>query len=133
VRESVKPKFYLFDTGVVRTLANRIRTPLSDLEKGSLLETFLLHELRAAASYLNLGGEFTYWRTPAGVEIDFIWTRGDVSVGIEIKSSTTWQRKHSSPLHRALEEKMLSKALGCIWGRAICGKDVCGYIVPMLF
>jgi predicted AAA+ superfamily ATPase len=117
VREAARPKFYFFDAGVVRTLANRVRTPLSDLEKGPLLETFLLHELRSAAAYLNIGGEFSYWRTPAGVEIDFIWTRGDAAVAIEIKSSTAWQRKYSSALHRAVEDKVVSRACAVYLGR----------------
>ena len=116
VREAVRPKFYFFDAGVVRTLANRVRAPLSDLEKGPLLETFLLHELRSAMSYLNTGGEFSYWRTPAGVEIDFIWTRGDTAVAIEIKSSTSWHRKDSSALHRAIEGKLVSRACGVYLG-----------------
>jgi hypothetical protein len=25
---------------------------------------------------LNAGGDLSYWRTPAGVEVDFIWRRG---------------------------------------------------------
>jgi hypothetical protein len=57
---------------VTRTLANRVRDKLSDLEKGPLLETYILHEMRSAASYHNAGGEISYWRTPAGVEIGFI-------------------------------------------------------------
>ena len=105
---------------MVRTLANRVRAPLSDLEKGPLLETFLLHELRSAMLYLNTGGEFSYWRTPAGVEIDFIWTHGDTAVAIEIKSSTAWHRKESSALHRAVEDKLVSRACGVFLG----GKDL---------
>jgi predicted AAA+ superfamily ATPase len=117
VREAVRPKFYFFDSGVVRTLSNRIREPLSDLEKGPLLETFVLHEIRSAIAYLNNGGEISYWRTPAGVEIDFVWSRGDTAVAIEVKSAERWQRSYSSALRRALDEKMISRAFGVYLGR----------------
>jgi uncharacterized protein len=116
VREAVRPKFYFFDAGAVRTLANRVRDPLTDWEKGPLLETFLLHELRAAAAYLNAGGEISYWRTPAHVEIDFIWARGDKAVAIEVKSSSQWRSAYSAPLRRAIEEKTISKGFGVYLG-----------------
>jgi predicted AAA+ superfamily ATPase len=116
VRETARAKFYFFDPGVVRTLANRVRDPLHDLEKGPLLETLVLHELRSAIAYLNLGGEISYWRTPAGVEIDFVWTRGDSAVAIEVKGAVHWQRKFSSALHRAMESRMVSKAYGIYLG-----------------
>lgn len=117
VREAVRPKFYFFDTGVTRTLANRVRDKLNDLEKGPLLETYILHEMRSAAAYLNAGGEISYWRTPAGVEIDFIWVRGDTAVAIEVKAATVWRREYSSALSRALEEKLVSRAYGVYAGR----------------
>jgi predicted AAA+ superfamily ATPase len=116
VRESAHPKFYFFDPGVVRTLANRVRDPLHDLEKGPLLETLVLHELRSAMSYLDVGGEISYWRTPAGVEIDFIWSRGDSTVAIEVKGAVRWQREFSSALQRALQAGMVSRAYGVYLG-----------------
>jgi uncharacterized protein len=116
VRESSRAKFYFFDTGVVRTLANRSRDPLTDLEKGPLLETLVLHELRSAAAYLNTGGELSYWRTPAGVEIDFIWARSDTAVAVEVKGASSWRREDSAPMRRALEEKMIARAIGVYLG-----------------
>jgi predicted AAA+ superfamily ATPase len=117
VREAVRPKFYFFDTGVIRTLANRVRDALTDFEKGPLLETYVLHELRSAVAYLNIGGEISYWRTPAGVEIDFIWSRGNTAVALEVKSATQWRREYSSALHGALEQKLVSHACGVYLGR----------------
>jgi predicted AAA+ superfamily ATPase len=116
VREAVRPKFYFFDTGVVRTLANRVRDPLSDLERGPLLETLVLQELRSAVSYLNCGGEIAYWRTPAGLEIDFIWSRADTSIAIEVKAAERWRREYSSPLRRALDEETVSRGYGVYLG-----------------
>ena len=47
VKEARLPKFYFFDPGVVRGVSGRLREPLSDEERGKLLETLVLHELRA--------------------------------------------------------------------------------------
>ena len=131
VREAAKAKFYFFDPGVVRTLSNRVRDPLTDWEKGPLLETLLLHELRAAAAYLNVGGEISYWRTPAGVEIDFIWARGDRAVAVEVKSGAQWRSEYSGPLRRALEEKTISRGYGVYLGtRTLREGEVQIYPVP---
>lgn len=90
---------------------------MTDFEKGPLLETYILHELRSAVAYLNAGGEIFYWRTPAGVEIDFIWSRGDTAVAIEVKAAAQWRREYSSALSGALQQKMISKAYGVYLGR----------------
>jgi len=112
VRERSAPKFYLFDTGVARALTGRIRDPLSDLEVGKLLETFILHEMRAAMWYQNKGGELSYWRSSGGLEVDFVWTRGDRSVAVEVKSSARWEKSHG----RALAELLASGAAGRCYG-----------------
>ena len=82
-----------FDPGVARALAGRVREPLDGVERGFLLETWVLHELRAAISIQNVGGDLRYWRTPAGSEVDFIWTRAKRAVGIEVKASSVWRRE----------------------------------------
>jgi len=119
VREAARAKFYFFDCGVARTLANRVRDRLHDLEKGPLLETLVLHELRSAMMYLNAGGEVSYWRTPAGVEIDFIWTRGASAVAIEVKGAIRWQGELSAVLQRALQDRMASQAYGVYLGSRV--------------
>ncbi len=91
VKEVAHPKFYLFDCGVVRALARRLREPLEAAERGALLETLVLHELRAQIAYSACGGELSYYRTPSGSEVDFIWTRGGHAVGIEVKASPRWR------------------------------------------
>ena len=72
VKEVAHPKFYFFDTGVVRALLQRLREPLEAAERGHMLETLVLHELRAAISIATVGGTIAYWRTPSGSEVDFI-------------------------------------------------------------
>jgi predicted AAA+ superfamily ATPase len=104
VKEVRHPKFYLFDCGVVRALARRLREPLDGAERGALLETLVFHELRAQIAYSGCGGELSYYRTPAGTEVDFVWTRGRSAVGAEVKASARWRPEFSralADLHRA--------------------------------
>ena len=108
IKEVRHPKFYLFDPGVARALLGRIREPLEAAERGALLETLVLHELRAAMSVLNAGGELSYWRTPAGVELDFIWRRGRRAVGIEVKASARWRSEDAAVLRQLMDEKVLT-------------------------
>ena len=98
VKETSHPKFYLFDTGVVRALARRLREPLESAERGALLETLVFHELRAQIAYSVIGGELSYYRTPSGTEVDFVWRRGRLAVGIEVKASPRWRPEHGRTL-----------------------------------
>ena len=116
VKEVASPKFYLFDPGVARALAGRLREPLDGLERGFLLETWVLHELRAATALQNLGGDLRYWRTPAGSEVDFIWTRGKRAVGIEVKSSPTWRHDFGGPLKALVAARIVGKGFGVYTG-----------------
>ncbi|MBA4072638.1 MAG: ATPase [Gemmatimonas sp.] len=108
IKEVRHPKFYLFDPGVARALLGRIREPLEAAERGALLETLVLHELRAAMSVHNAGGDLSYWRTPAGVEVDFIWRRGRRVVGVEVKASGRWRREDTAVLRQLMDEKVLT-------------------------
>ncbi len=118
VREVAQPKFYLFDCGVARALQGLIRDKPHEYEKGALLETLVLHELRAAISYLNCGGEIYHWRTSGGSEIDFIWQRGAKSIGIEIKTSAVWRSDFTKSLRPLLKERKISRAIVVYRGKA---------------
>jgi predicted AAA+ superfamily ATPase len=111
VRETTQPKFYLFDCGVARALQGLAREQPRDSEKGPLLETLILHDLRAANSYLGLAGEIYHWRTSGGSEIDFIWQRGERAIGIEVKNSTTWRPDFGKALRGLLDQNKLSRGL----------------------
>ena len=116
VKEVARPKFYLFDPGVVRALAGLLREPLHPTERGSLLETWILHELRATMEYENLGGQLSYWGTPSGGEVDFVWTRGQRAVGIEVKAGTRWRREYGSTLKELVGAGILDSAHGVFTG-----------------
>jgi len=112
VKEAAHPKFYLFDCGVARALARRLREPLEAAERGTLLETLVHHELRAQIAYAGIGGELTYYRTPSGTEIDFIWARGKLAVGVEVKASARWRPGFS----RALAELRAAGTIQAAYG-----------------
>lgn len=116
VREKQNPIFYFFDTGVVRTILGTARDPLESFERGNLFETFIYNELRAAAHYLDVGGEIFYYRTPAGVEVDLIWSRGRKAIGIEIKSATEWRSEYGKGLNDLLEQGKIQAAYGVYRG-----------------
>ncbi len=116
VKEVASPKFYLFDPGVARALAGRSREPLEGLERGFLLETWVLHELRAAIALQNIGGELCYWRTPAGSEVDFVWTRGRRAVGIEVKASARWRTEFGAALKSLVADGIVDSAFGVYTG-----------------
>ena len=117
VKESASPKFYFFDSGVARALAGRLREPLERDERGFLIETWVLHELRSAMAYHNAGGQLHYWRTPNGTEVDFIWTRGRRAVGIEVKAAEAWRRGFGRPLQYLLESGVIQTGIGVYTGR----------------
>ena len=97
---------------MARALAGRAREPLDGSERGFLLETWVLHELRTAMALHNTGGQLHYWRTPHGSEVDFIWTRAKRAVGIEVKASERWRPEFGAPLKGLLEENIVQKGFG---------------------
>lgn len=113
------PKFFFFDPGVVRAIAGLLHDPVEKSEKGPLLETLVLHELRAWQNVSQCGGQFYYWGTPSGSEVDFVWTRGKISVGIEVKSSTEWKTDYSRTLKGLHHEKVIPSSYGVYLGKNI--------------
>jgi predicted AAA+ superfamily ATPase len=116
VKEVASPKFYLFDPGVVRTLAGRLREPLDAAERGFLLETWILHELRTAMATQDTGGQLHYWRTPSGSEVDFVWTRAAHAVGVEVKAAATWRNEFGASLESLIAQRSLQAAYGIYLG-----------------
>lgn len=116
IKEVAHPKFYLFDCGVARALAGRLREPLDDAERGGLLETLVFHELRARIAYSQCGGHLAYYRTPSGTEIDFVWTRAARSVGIEVKASRRWRQEDGAALADMLRAGTLKRGIGVYLG-----------------
>jgi uncharacterized protein len=100
------PKFYLFDTGVARTLARRIDQALEPktFEYGQMFENFIVTEIHRLLSYKEHQFRLSYLRVSYSQEIDLIIELGDsVAFLIEIKSTDTVNERHAANL--ALFEK----------------------------
>lgn len=85
-----KPKFYFFDTGIVRSLSRRLSVPLLPKTSayGEAFEHFIILECMRLGSYFEPEYRFSFLRTTNDVEIDLIIERpGKPLLCIEIKSS----------------------------------------------
>ncbi len=85
-----KPKFYFFDTGIVRALSRRLSVSLTPKTSayGDAFEHYVLLEIIRLASYFEPDYRFSFILTAAGVEVDIVIERpGKPLLCIEIKSS----------------------------------------------
>lgn len=105
VREAVHPKFYWLDSGIARACAGLLRDPVAADWRGAALETLLFHELRVHNLTAGKHRPITYYRTAAGVEIDFVVETAKRQprqppsvVCIEVKHSERWQSAWESPM-----------------------------------
>ncbi|RPI78845.1 MAG: ATP-binding protein [Desulfobacteraceae bacterium] len=105
VREATHPKFYWFDPGVARAAAGWLRDPPDRTWQGTALETLIFHELRVYNETSRKQRPISYYRTPAGVEVDFIVETGrrtDATppqvIAIEVKRADKWSREWEKPL-----------------------------------
>jgi len=108
-RLSKKPKFYFFDTGVVRTLMRLIEIPLVEKTDafGNAFEHFIITQCTQLSSYQHRNYRFTYLETKDDAEIDLVVERpGKPVLFIEIKSSDNVEERH------LLNLKMLSSDFG---------------------
>ena len=108
VREAAQPKFYWFDPGVARAAAGLVRDPADRMWQGTALETLVYHELRVYNEISRKHRPISYYRTPAGVEVDFIIETAGRRPGnpprvvaIEVKRAERWDRAWDKPM-RAL-------------------------------
>ena len=95
------PKFYLFDTGILRALRRSISRPLTDAnyEYGDLFEHFVISEIRRRAEYQERDFQYSFLRTANDKEIDLIVDRpGLPKAVIEIKSTVSVRNEHVSAL-----------------------------------
>jgi predicted AAA+ superfamily ATPase len=105
VREAAQPKFYWFDPGVARAAAGLLRDPADRTWQGASLETLVYHELRVYNEISRKQRAISYYRTPAGVEADFIVETAGRRPGrpprvtaIEVKRAERWDRSWEKPL-----------------------------------
>jgi predicted AAA+ superfamily ATPase len=100
VREVSHAKYYWFDPGVARAAAGLLDGPVDSGWRGQALETLLFHELRVYNHTSDKHKTISYYRTRAGLEVDFIielerQTPGRKAkiVCVEVKSNRKWDQR----------------------------------------
>jgi uncharacterized protein len=86
---SQHPKFYLFDTGVFRSLRKMGPGDSSSDIEGPALEGLVFQHLRAWVHYTQGRHDLYFWRTKGGVEVDFIVYGEKGFWAIEVKNGHT--------------------------------------------
>jgi uncharacterized protein len=102
-RLSKTPKFYFFDTGVVRTLAGQLSLPMqeSNSSYGEAFEHFVIVQCKNLASYYHRDYKFSYLKTKDDAEVDLVVERpGKDILFIEIKSSNNVESQHLNSLRQ---------------------------------
>ena len=92
------PKFFLFDTGVFRTL--RPSGPLDQPGEigGPALEGLVAQHIRAWIDYSQSSCRLYYWRTKAGSEVDFVVYGKEGFWAIEVKNTRKIRKNDLRPL-----------------------------------
>ena len=84
------PKFYLFDTGVMRALSKTLTVPVERRTSafGRLFEHWIVNETRKIGSYGKRDWTLSYYRTESGAEVDMVIERpGKDPIAVEIKAT----------------------------------------------
>ncbi|KKP66671.1 MAG: hypothetical protein UR68_C0021G0006 [Candidatus Roizmanbacteria bacterium GW2011_GWA2_35_19] len=95
------PKLYFYDTGLVCSLLaikseDQLQThPLY----GNIFETFCVSEIIKQNYNNNLHINFYYWRDKSGNEIDLLYEKGNKTIAVEIKSSSTFAQEFTKELN----------------------------------
>lgn len=101
IRERRLPKWYWCDPGLARVMRGARGAPAAE-ERGALFEGFVAQLLRAYRDYAALCDDIAYWCPERrGTEVDFVLTRGDEHLAIEVKSGAQFNDRWCAGL-RAL-------------------------------
>ena len=88
---SKRPKFYLFDTGIIRAILGRESAPLHAItyEFGMLFESWIINEVWPINSFYKKHLQTFFYRTDDGAEVDLVLVDpARKRYAIEIKSAT---------------------------------------------
>ena len=110
-RKSItRPKYYLFDVGVVNCLTKRGKIQQGSELMGKAFEHFIALELRAWLSYTRQNLTLQYWRSTSQFEVDFVL---GTDLAIEVKATSLVTERHLKGL-RAFKEEGLVSILGVV-------------------
>jgi len=81
-----RPKFYFFDNGVLNGLLNGF--DVSGDRKGVLFEHLVVNQISASCKAKDIPYKLFYFRTRAGLEVDFVLEVEGKTIAIEAKSGS---------------------------------------------
>jgi len=87
-------KIYFCDPGLRNSILNNFLVLDSRMDKGIILENFILNEISK-----HFEGKINYWRTTGKAEVDFILHINSNVVPIEVKSQTNLGKSFFSFIH----------------------------------
>ncbi len=96
------PKLYWTDTGIARLLSER-----NSINDGSLYETAVLSELIKWSSWQTNPPAIHFFRTRAGLEVDFIIYSNRGFIAIEAKASSKAHRQDARSINDLIEKSRL--------------------------
>lgn len=102
-------KFYLCDVGLAGSLGGRSIMDAKGEAFGRAFEHWILMELWAHRRYTEKDYEIRFWRTKAGLEVDFIL--GDGQVAVETKGASRIHTTDLRPLLAFCEDHSPKKAI----------------------
>ena len=110
------PKVYLNDSGLLAyslgATVDRLKTEGNLI--GTVLENFVMMELRKQSTWSTVQPEMFFWRTTSGQEVDFVLEdRSGQIVGVEVKAAATLGSNDTRGLHA------LADTVGNKWLRGI--------------
>lgn len=84
-----RPKFYLFDTGIYRSLRPQRPLDVDHEIQGAALEGLICQHLKAWVDAQIQSYELAFWRTRSKLEVDFIVYGPNTFLAIEVKHGET--------------------------------------------
>lgn len=108
---AVHPKFYLFDTGVFRSLRPRGSLDRPQEIDGAALEGLVAQHVRSWLAYREGDLRLFTWRTRSSVEVDFVVYGSDGFWAIEVQNSMAVRSQDLRGLRAFLEDYPESRAL----------------------
>ncbi len=99
------PKFYFFDTGVVRAILDLNPIKLKSKDFGNFFEAYIAHEIRTYLDYHRVDLKLCYWRTTSSHEVDFIV--GD-QLAVEVKGKDSISKRDLRGLLACRAENLLT-------------------------
>lgn len=104
-RLTAKPKFYLFDLGVINSINKTLEASSTPVMRGRLFEHFIILETYRIQQYRQSETQLYYWQTKDQAEVDLLLERhGKIIGAFEIKSGKNISKTELSGLRSFLED-----------------------------